>query len=270
MNNTPWYGGIFDNGGVRVALIGVLAILALYLLAQTITVATNFGRPGAPATDTITVRGDGMATMAPDVARITFTVQNRATTVAEAQQKTNMQANGALEFVEGQDVEEKDVRTLYYNISPQYSYPNPCPAGSICPEYIGTPRIVGYEVSETIQVTVRDLAKVGDLLAGLGEHGVQNISGPDFGLDDSTAGYTAARADAIEKAKAQAKLLADQLGVRLGKVVNFSESSGGYPYPMAYGMGGAADVRETKVVAPNLPTGENTYSVSVSVTYEIR
>ena len=57
--------------------------------------------------------------------------------------------------------------------------------------------------------------------------------------------------------------------MRLGKVVNFSESSGGYPYPMAYGMGGAAD-SAVKTVAPSVPTGENTYNASVSITYEIR
>ena len=80
---------------------------------------------------------------------------------------------------------------------------------------------------------------------------------------------TTPRADAITKAKAQAKQLAKDLGVSLGKIVNFSESSGNYPVPMyAYGMGGAAD--STKAVSPNLPTGENTYNASVSVTYEIR
>ena len=107
------------------------------------------------------------------------------------------------------------------------------------------------------------------MLGGLGKLGVQNVNGPAFALDDSTAGYAAARADAINKAKAQAELLADQLDVRLGKIVNFSESSGGYPYPMyGYGMGG--DMAIAKAETPNVPTGENTYNASVSITYEIR
>ena len=64
-------------------------------------------------------------------------------------------------------------------------------------------------------------------------------------------------------------MLAKQLGVPLGKIVNFSESSGGYPYPLAYGMGGG--VSDSKAaVAPTLPTGQNTYTASVSITYEIR
>ena len=268
MNNNSFY-ELFDNGMVRIAVVGALAILTLYLLAQTITTASNFGRSGVPATDTITVQGNGEAVMPPDVARVTFTVQNAAETVALAQGRTTTQTNAALDFIKSQGIDEKDVKTLYYNISPKYSYPNPCPAGALCPDYIREPKITGYEVSQSVEVTVRDLEKVGDILAGRGNLGVQNVSGPAFALDDTNAGYNAARADAIREARTQAKLLADQLGVRLGKVVNFSESSGGYPYPMAYGMGGAAD-SAVKTVAPSVPTGENTYNASVSITYEIR
>ena len=263
MNNSIYE--ILDNGGVRIALIGALCILSLFLLAQTITVATNFSRSGVPATDTITVQGDGQATLPPDVARISFTVQNTAKTVADAQTATTKQANSAIEYVKEQGVSDKDIKTLAYNISPQYSYPNPC-LGGICPRY-SDPKITGYQVSETVQVTMRDLTKVGELLNGLGKLEVQNINGPNFALDDSTEGYNAARAYAIDKAKAEAKRLSGQLGVRLGKIVNFSESSGGYAYPV-YGAGMMADAKASPT--PNLPTGENTYSASVSITYEIR
>jgi hypothetical protein len=267
MNNNSFY-EIFDNGSVRVALTGTLAILALFLLAQTITIAENFGRSNVPATDTITVQGDGQATLPPDVARVSFTVENISATVAEAQAATTKQANAALDFVKKQGVAEKDIKTLSYNISPQYSYPNPCPSGALCPDYYRAPKITGYQVSQTVQVTMRDLSAVGELLGGLGTLQVQNVNGPAFALDDSTAGYDAARADAIDKAKMQAALLAKQLGVRLGKIVNFSESSGGYPYPM-YGVG--MGIAETKTApTPNIPTGENTYTASVSITYEIR
>lgn len=268
MNNP--FSDIFENGSIRLALIGTLSILSLFLLAQTITIAADFGRPNVPATDTVTVQGSGQATLPPDVARISFSVQNTSTTVADAQEATTKQANAALDFVKAQGVADKDVKTLSYNISPQYSYPNPCPRGAMCPDYIGTPKITGYQVSETVQVTVRDLSAAGAMLGGLGKLGVQNVNGPDFALDDSTAGYDAARADAINKAQTQARLLAKQLGVRLGKIVNFSESSGGYAYPMyaTFGKGGAMD--SSVASAPNVPVGENTYNASVSITYEIR
>lgn len=260
---------MFDTGGVRVTLVGVLCILALFLLAQTITIAQNFGRQSVPATDTITVQGSGQATFPPDVARVSFTVEHTSATVSDAQAATTKQANAALDFVKGQGVAEKDIKTLSYNISPQYSYPNPCLPGALCPEYSRAPKVTGYQVAQTVQVTVRDLVAVADLLGGLGERGVQNLNGPAFALDDATVGYDAARADAIAKAKVQAELLAEQLGVSLGKIVNFSESSGGYPYPM-YGLGMGGDSFESKAAAPNIPTGENTYNASVSITYEIR
>lgn len=266
MDNNFWR-EILDKKA-RTMFIIVLVVLAFFLFAQTMNTLGNLSRPANPATDTITVQGDGQATLPPDVARVSFTVENTKAAVADAQAATTKQANAALDFVKGQGIAEKDVKTLSYNISPQYSYPNPCVPGMLCPTYGGTPKITGYQVSETIQVTMRDLTKVGALLGGLGKLSVQNVSGPAFALDDSTAGYDAARADAIGKAKMQATLLAKQLGVRLGKIVNFSESSGGYAYPMAYSIG--AGVSESKNATPDVPVGENTYNASVSITYEIR
>lgn len=266
MNDNP-LASFLNSRAVRGTIIGVLAILALFLLAQTVTTMQNFGRPSTPATDTITVQGNGQATLPPDVARITFTVENTAKAVSDAQAATTKQANAAIDFVKGQGVADKDVKTMYYNISPQYTYP-PCTA-TYCPSD-RTPKITGYQVQETIQVTMRDLTKVGDMLSGLGNLEVQNVAGPSFGLEDETAGYDAARADAIMKAKAQATLLAGQLGISLGKIVNFSESSGNYPYPvMAYGLGGGT-ADSVKAPTPSVPTGENTYNASVSITYEIR
>ncbi|MFI5260544.1 MAG: SIMPL domain-containing protein [Candidatus Paceibacteria bacterium] len=259
---------IFGDNGLRIAMTGVFAILALFLLAQTILTAQNFGRPSVPATDTITVTGNGQATLAPDVAHVSFTVQNTAPTVSAAQTSTTDQANAAIAFVKAQGIADKDVKTQSYNIYPQYSYPTPCVPGAICPTRVLTPKITGYQVSESIQVTERDLPAVGALLAGLGKLEVQNISGPDFTLDDSTAGYSAARADAIVKAKAQADLLSAQLGVHLGKIVNFSEDSNGYPTPM-YSVG-AMSAKADAVATPNVPVGQNTYNASVSITYAIR
>jgi len=255
--------GLCKNHGMRIAGIVTLALLSLFLLSQTILAAGNFGRPSNPATDTITVQGDGQATLPPDVANISFTVQNTAAAVADAQSATTKQANAAFAFVKGQGIADKDVTTTSYNITPQYSYEN-CPPGVFCPS---SSKVTGYQVSETIQVTMRDLTAVGTLLGGLGKLSVQNISGPNFTLDDPSAGYDAARADAITKAKIQASLLAKQLGISLGKIVNFSESSGTTPYPV-YSMSAGATSAEA-ASTPTVPTGENTYNASVSITYEI-
>jgi uncharacterized protein YggE len=268
MSNRP-FSEVLATDGVRIAAISTLAFLSIFLIAETVSLVHGYDRSGVPATDTITVQGDGQATVPPDVARVTFTVENTAAAVSDAQDKTTTQANAALAFVKSQGVADKDVKTMYYTISPQYTY-STCAAISCPPVVDRTPKVTGYQVQETIQVTLHDLSKVGGMLAGLGKLQVQNISGPSFGLEDETAGYDAARADAIGKAKAQADLLATQLGVHLGKIVNFSESSGGYPYPvMTYDLGGATESMKV-APTPTIPTGENTYTSSVSITYEIR
>lgn len=266
MNDTQ---DLFGNGGVRIAVIGTLAILALFLFVKTAAVAENFGRSEFPPANTITVNGAGQASMAPDVAHITFTVEHKAPTVKAAQAAATEQANKAIAYAKEQGIAAKDIRTLYYNISPQYSYPRPCTL-SYCPEYIDeTPKVTGYQVSQSIQLTVRDLDATGTILGGLGDLGVQNISGPALALDDPSAAQNAARADAIQKAKMQAQVLADQLGVRLGRIVSFYESSGGMYYAKeGYGMGGDMAVQSNP--APQIPTGENDYSANVTITYEIR
>lgn len=269
--NSDFIQDVFGAKGIRMAVMTVLVLLSIFLLVASVSMGKNSGRNSNPATDVITVTGDGQATLPPDVARISLTIENVAATVSEAQAATTKQANAAIEYMKGQNIAEKDVKTLSYNITPQYSYPNPCAVGVPCPPYTGSPKVTGYQVSETIQVTVRDLENVGTLLGGLGKLSVQNISGPAFALDDSTAGYDAARADAIKKAKTQAKELAKELGVKLGKIVNYSESSRGYDYPAmmeSYGRGGAMDAKVAPV--PNVPVGENTYTASVYITYEIR
>jgi hypothetical protein len=65
--------------------------------------------------------------------------------IADAQAATAKQAKAALDFVEGQGIAEKDVKTFSYSISPQYSYPNPWPRGGLCPDYSGSPKVIGYQ-----------------------------------------------------------------------------------------------------------------------------
>ena len=115
---------------------------------------------------------------------------------------------------------------------------------------------------------VRDTEKTGEVLQMLGDADVQNISGPNFIVDDDETVKAEARAEAIAEAKAKAEALADELGVSLGRVTGFWENSGPY-YPMyekTYGLGGDS----MPAAVPTLPVGENEYSVSVSITYEIR
>jgi uncharacterized protein YggE len=255
----------FGNTFLRASVICVLGILALFLLVETLSAAGAIGYSTATPTHTITVSGDGTAKAVPDVAKVTYTVSESAKSVAAAQTAATTKSNAALAAMKSEGIADKDVKTVSYNVSPQYSY-TPCVPGVMCPNNGSV--ITGYQVSQSVQVTVRDTAKAGDVLQKLGTLEVQNVSGPDFTLDDPDATQAEARADAIAHAKHNAEVLAGQLGVHLGGVVSFSENgSTPTPYPM-YAMG--AGMAMDKATAPSLPVGQNETTSHVTVTYEIR
>lgn len=253
---------------VRMAATAALGILALFLLALTINAFGNLGRSENPYMNTITVEGTGKAATIPNIATIDFSVTEKGTTVAEAQTKATEKTNAALAAVDKLGVEKKDVKTVAYNVSPEYEYPQPC-YGGVCPAS-QNPKIIGYQVAQTVEVKVRDTAKAGDVLQALGTLNVQNISGPNFTVDEDDAIRNDARKEAIDNAKAKAKALAAQLGVSLGKVVTFYENTGGYPMYDTYAKGGMMANEMAAPSAPSLPSGEHETSVTVMITYEIR
>jgi hypothetical protein len=252
-----------NSRAIRLSAVAVFVFLALFLLVKTWDAA--FGRDMNDGYNTITVEGTGKAAMVPDTARITFTVMETADNVAVAQQAATTKTDAALAALKDMSIDERDVKTLSYNVSPKYQYTKPC-YGSVCPPTASSQSIVGYDVMQTVEVKVRDTAKAGDVLAALGTLGVQNISGPEFVVDDETAVTAEARAEAIDEARAKAKELAKQLGVRLGKIASFSEGSTADMY--GYGKGGMMDSAAMQS-APSLPVGESETEVSVMITYEI-
>lgn len=256
-----------NSKAVRIAVIAVLALLALFLLVRTVDTFDELGRSNSPMMNTITVQGEGRAAAVPDIARITYTVMETDANVATAQEKATTRGNSVLEALEELDIDEDDIRTMSYNVSPQYNYDGRiCPMGYPCG---GTPVVSGYQVMQTVEVKVRETAKASDVLAKLGELGVQNINGPEFAVDEPTEVQSKAREEAIAKAREEAERLAKQLGVRLGKVVSYMDNNS---YPM-YGYGGGAmDMAKSEMAqtAPALPVGQNEYTANVSITYEIR
>lgn len=251
-----------SNRTVRIAAVAVLIFLALFLLVKTWDAA--FGRDINDGFNTIAVEGTGRAAMVPDTARITFTVMETAEDVASAQEAATEKTDAALAALEDMNIDDRDVKTLSYNVSPKYSYPRPC--YGVCPPTTDVTTIIGYDVMQTIEVRVRDTAKAGDVLGTLGTLGVQNISGPEFIVDDEASVMAEAREEAIDEARAKAKELAKALGVRLGKISSFSEGSPSDMY--GYGKGGMM-MDAALQSAPTLPMGENETEVSVMIIYEI-
>lgn len=251
-------------------LVAVLLLAASLLLGlQAIgTIRDLFEPRPAHQSNVITVSGEGTVLAIPDIARITFTVAEEGDTVAQAQEKATQKSNTALALVEELGIEERDIKTTSYNVSPKYNQAQPC-FGGVCPEY--ERRVIGYRTSQTVAIKVRDTEMAGEVLSVLGGAGVSNLSGPSFTVDDPDALLAEAREMAIDDAREKAKELASDLRVRLVRVTGFWENSGGSPayYAMEERAFMAGDDGKGGAV-PSLPVGEDEIQVNVSITYEIR
>lgn len=254
---------------IKTTLFITLVLLALFLGTQALTslAELRFIGSGVPATNTISVEGTGEAVAVPDVASVSFSVFFEEDTVAAAQEKATALVSTALAYLDDQDIDEKDIKTNSYNVYPQYDYiQTTCLPGVPCRG--GEQVLRGYRVNQTVSVKIRDLNQVGIILGGLGEMNVQNISGPNFEIDDISAVQAEARESAIKEAQAKAKTLAKDLGVSLVRVVGFWEDNGRYGYDGEYDIARGSAIKAES--APEIPVGESEIISRVNITYEIR
>jgi len=142
----------------------------------------------------ITVSATSEVYAKPDLALTTFSVISEAKTVGAAMQDNTTKMNAVTTFVKSQGVEDKDIKTTNFNISPRYEWR----------EKTGERVLVGYEVSQSLQVKMRDLAKIGDIIQGATEAGANQVSDLQFTIDNEDALKEEARGKAIEEAKTKA------------------------------------------------------------------
>jgi len=231
------------------------------------------GLSGGVQQPSITVSGNGEVFAVPDVAQFSFTITKDAKTMAEAQKLVSDLGNNLIEKLKMSGIDEKDIKTEGFNAYPKYenkvAMGMPC-SPTYCPPYDGNPVITGYTVSHTYSVKVRNLEKSSDIAKLLTDANVSSINGPDFTIADLDSIKNDARDKAIADAKEQAKILAKQLGVRLGDIVDFQVvDNGGYPMPMYdRAMTSAAGIE--KAVAPDIEPGQSDIKIQVQITYRIR
>ena len=206
----------------------------------------------------ITVSGEGKVYAKPDIAMVSLGVKTSAATVAIATKHNTDQMNAVIAAVKNLGVEEKDIQTTNYNLTPNYNYTEV--KGSF---------IDGYVLSQNIQVKIRDFTKIGEILSQGTSKGANLIGSLQFTIDNPEKVKQEARAKAIAQAKANAQNLAKESGINLGKLINVYENSNNYAYPMAYskdlGMGGA-EVASVPTVQP----GEQEILIMVNLTYIVK
>ncbi len=253
---------------VAQGVIAFLAILSVYFVVKLINEIRAGEYIGTKETpNTIQVTGDSEVFASPDIATITFTARGEGSTTKIAQSKEAEIVNKAIEYLKGKGIAEKDIKTSNYNAQPKYDYGTVICSRNYCPS--PQPKIIGYEATQTVDVKIRDIDTVGDLLTGIGTTGVTNISGPNFSIENEDKLKDQARSEAIQEARDRAEKLARDLGVDIVRVTNFQESGGGFP--MYYAKDSLmATGAATPEASPDIPAGENKITSNVTITYEIR
>ena len=230
---------------LRDLILGGL-LLALSLIAISIPVAAQ--QPDAPRG--VTVVGLGEVRAKPDLAVVRIGVVSQGATARAALDENNKSMQAILAALSGQAIAEGDVQTSQFTVQPRYHHD---------PEGQDPPRIDGYEVSNQVAVTIRNLDSLGavlDLAVGVGSN---QILGIDFTLADPEPKRDEARRLAVADARRKAELYAEAAGLELGAIHTIAEQARlGPPEPMY--------ARSEMAVSATVPIAEGQQVVAVEVT----
>jgi uncharacterized protein len=206
-----------------------------------------------PAAHTITVSAVGKVTVGPDVARLDLGVTITRSTVRTARADAAKSMNNIIAAVKALGVADKDIQTTNLSLYPQYGN------GSV-------QKIVGYQISEQVLVTVRDLDKAGDVVDAATAKGATDVNGISFDFADPAKVQNDARATAVAAARTSAQAMAGAANVTLGAVVSITDSTP--PSPIFYGYGAMKALPAADAATPVQP-GTQDLTASVTVVFEI-
>ena len=242
------------------------SMIPRYIAVFSVTISLLFSTSPAMASDSnplprILVTGEGSVDVAPDMAVLTLTVTREAETARAALDANSSAMSEVLKSMQAEGIESRDLQTSGFSIQPMYIYPSKNSSNKQEP-----PSIVGYTVTNSLTVRIRDISVVGEILDKSVTLGVND--GGSFVLtnQDPSAAITQARAEAMHDAINKAKTLAEAAGVTTGKLLEISEQSYS-PRPMPMARMEMSRARSADAVP--VAAGENTYKVSVNVSFAI-
>ena len=234
-------------------------LLALSLALGATAMTAHAQNPAGYAVPTdgtlLSVSAQAEARRVPDVATISAGVVTQAVDGNTAMRQNAEQMAKVMDAIKAAGVAEKDTQTSGISLNPQYRYVEN-----------EAPKITGYQASNTVNLKVRDIAKLGKVLDALAASGSNQINGPSFEIDQPEPVYDEARLAALKNARARAETYAKSLDLRVRRIVSISEGGGGgfRPMPMmAMAARGKAEM-DTQV-----SPGETTLSVNLDVVFEL-
>ncbi|MBU3730714.1 MAG: DUF541 domain-containing protein [Beijerinckiaceae bacterium] len=208
---------------------------------------------------TLTVEGRGEAQGKPDIATITLGVVTQGKTSAEAMEANARIAATLVNQLRERGIADRDLMTIGLSLMPDYAQDK---------DRASAPKIAGYRAMNRLSVRLRDLTKIGTVLDMATAAGVNDISGPMFGVADPQGLQDEARKKAVAEARRVADLYAQSLGVKLGPVREMVENAGNRPMAEPRMMLRGAPAAMAAPVAP-IEGGEMTAATTVTITYEI-
>ncbi|MEP2179458.1 MAG: SIMPL domain-containing protein, partial [Marinomonas sp.] len=196
---------------------------------------------------------------APDIANFDVSVVSTGSTASQALQNNSRQMQNVFAALRRLGIAQKDIQTSSVSLQPQFQRFN-----RNGPQESQTPRITGYNASNSVRIIQRDLDNLGRTIDALVTAGANRVNGPTFGLANSDAERNRARVDAIKDARARAELYAGAAGLRVKRIMLISDQSPGIVRPqMRFARMEAAD--SSVPISP----GEQAITASVSVMFEL-
>ncbi|GIU67313.1 SIMPL domain-containing protein [Candidatus Phycosocius spiralis] len=194
---------------------------------------------------------------APDMATLSAGVVTLAKTAKAAMADNAQKMAAALNALKAAGLTDKDIQTSGIQLYPQYeTVPST------------RPRIIGYQVSNQVVIKVRNLDQIGPVLDTLIGLGINEISGPNFGLENAESVLNLARGEAMATAFRRADLYAKAAGLRVKRIVTIQEEGGGItPIGVTKVMSRAA-FADSSPVTPVAP-GEVSQSIELTVQIEL-
>ena len=206
----------------------------------------------------LTASGEAAIGAVPDIAVVTLGVTTRAETARAALDENSTRLAATLESLKGAKIADRDIATAGFSIYPVYEDRPVRSDGTVDPS---PAKIVGYQVSNEVRVTIRDIAASGAILDAVVTAGANQVSGIAFDLSDRDTPADQALAAAVADARRKAEIMAKAAGVKLVRIL--SVQAGSNPAPVAY----RADMAAFKAV-PVMP-GESQITANATVTWEI-
>lgn len=232
----------------------VMKMLALAGLIGASPLPALAAEPAPLAGTRLDISATGESLRTPDIATIGAGVVTQAPSASQAMSDNAARMAATLAALRRAGIADRDIQTASIGLSPQYRYADNQP-----------PVLTGYQASNQLSVRFRDVGRAGALLDALVAAGANQINGPNFAVDRPDAALDEARTAALAEARARAELYARAAGLSVKRIVSIREGEGDMaPRPMA-----AMALRAQKAADTGIKAGEQTLSVTLSVTFQL-